>query len=769
MSSQISQSYSFLPTSVSPGCSLWLDAADPSSVSFGTGSNINQWNDKSGNGYNATQFNTGFATYNGSNQVTISPTGQLVCSIPPGTFSAGISGFVVFNSYFTNDTAALISRTIASLAAPFDMFNANTGGTTRRFVGNPLGYGLFYTTTDALYVRTSQTIYGFFLPAAVEWNESVNGTYTSIAQTGSVDTPAYADTGSNIVIGSRDNKVTVASIYVYEIILYNRTVTTSQRQQIEGYLAWKWGLQTNLPASHPYKNNGPFANIPSIPTAIIPTRPIQMSSSVLFDPLSVAGCQLWLDAADTSTFVLSASKVTRWNDKSTNRYNVAQANSGRQPSLTTSPRGVALSGAVALTQTAGNVPLLRDATALTILTVARVTTTISNNNLMTFWFSSIDTISSASSPKFYIQLNGANNIALAWNGASSMSSSNSVTENTSAIIGAVLSSTASTDINGTLTSTAGASLNAASADALFTLGYPDFTETTVYEILIYNRELTSVERQYIEGYLAFKWSLQSSLPSNHPYRTVPFVPQLRQIANTSFRPTSITGCALWLDAADGSTLTLTGSNVTQWNDKSGNANNATASTPPTYNTSRRTIVFNGSTQFMSLPNGTLGTGSTTYSCFFVASTNSPNSAQWVLVQGNTTTGQLLGFFFWSTQALFHSWWLNEYGFNNVTSASTNIIAGYTYDGTTRLTFANGTSSTANVPGIAKNTTANDSLIGKRAAGEFLNGTVSEIIFYTGFLTTTQRQQIEGYLAWKWGLVGNLPANHPYKKWPPPPA
>jgi hypothetical protein len=232
--------------------------------------------------------------------------------------------------------------------------------------------------------------------------------------------------------------------------------------------------------------------------------------------------------------------------------------------------------------------------------------------------------------------------------------------------------------------------------------------------------------------------------------------------NAFFQPTQISGCQLWLDAADTSKLTLSGSNVTQWNDKSGNGRNATATTPPTYNAARRSVVFNGSTQFMSLPDGTLGTGSSNYSAFFVASTNTPNSPQWVLVQGNTVTSQFLGFFFWATQALFHSWWINEYGFNNVTATATNIIAGYTYDGTTRLTYANGTSSAANTPGIAKNTTSNDALIGKRLAGEFLNGTISEIIFYTSILTTAQRQNVEGYLAWKWGLQGSLPATHPYK-------
>ena len=53
--------------------------------------------------------------------------------------------------------------------------------------------------------------------------------------------------------------------------------------------------------------------------------------------------------------------------------------------------------------------------------------------------------------------------------------------------------------------------------------------------------------------------------------------------------------------------------------------------------------------------------------------------------------------------------------------------------------------------------------------EGFNGYIQEILIYDTPLTTTQRQNVEGYLAWKWGLVANLPGNHPFKKWPPPPS
>ena len=47
-----------------------------------------------------------------------------------------------------------------------------------------------------------------------------------------------------------------------------------------------------------------------------------------------------------------------------------------------------------------------------------------------------------------------------------------------------------------------------------------------------------------------------------------------------------------------------------------------------------------------------------------------------------------------------------------------------------------------------------------------NGYIGEVRVFTGTLGLTDTQKEEGYLAWKWGLVANLPSNHPYKNAPP---
>jgi hypothetical protein len=74
---------------------------------------------------------------------------------------------------------------------------------------------------------------------------------------------------------------------VFEVIQYNSDVGQSSRQQVEGYLAWKWGLQANLPANHPYKNASP--NITnqfgiSRPANVLPIPPITISARAKIVP-----------------------------------------------------------------------------------------------------------------------------------------------------------------------------------------------------------------------------------------------------------------------------------------------------------------------------------------------------------------------------------------------------------------------------------------------------------------------------------------------------
>ena len=85
--------------------------------------------------------------------------------------------------------------------------------------------------------------------AAIYYNGALTGT-----RNGST---SYTGNGS-IVIGSSDGVHETYTGTISEILIYNSVLSTTNRQKIEGYLAWKWGFASNLSASNPYKYDLPM-------------------------------------------------------------------------------------------------------------------------------------------------------------------------------------------------------------------------------------------------------------------------------------------------------------------------------------------------------------------------------------------------------------------------------------------------------------------------------------------------------------------------------
>jgi hypothetical protein len=148
-----------------------------------------------------------------------------------------------------------------------------------------------------LYTAASPIIYYFNIAsnANTTWNESVNGTtatYT-LANGGGA---GYADTASNVCIGGRLDTAVYMDGVISEVIMYNTTLTSAQRQQVETHLIRKWGIST-----------------PSVGVS-----PASGQSYTGFVPTTIGGCAIWLDGADATTLTLSGSTVTQWRDKSGN-------------------------------------------------------------------------------------------------------------------------------------------------------------------------------------------------------------------------------------------------------------------------------------------------------------------------------------------------------------------------------------------------------------------------------------------------------------------
>jgi hypothetical protein len=231
----------FVPTSIT-GCQLWLDAKDAASLTL-SGSTLTTWNDKSGNLRNATKHQTVAPSYSatGLNSLPaiVMSTGQgLYAPMPAGTCSTAISVFAVFiKTGAANNFETIFNRTFSNGGYPIDLYNLN-----RNSGGN---------STFNIQNATTATLFNVVVTHS-NWSEWVNGT-SIISNTNT----SYSDTATKFFIGVRDDTATQFTGAVSEVLVYNVALTASDRQTIEGYLAWKWGLQSNLPVGHTYKAAAP--------------------------------------------------------------------------------------------------------------------------------------------------------------------------------------------------------------------------------------------------------------------------------------------------------------------------------------------------------------------------------------------------------------------------------------------------------------------------------------------------------------------------------
>ena len=286
----------------------------------------------------------------------------------------------------------------------------------------------------------------------------------------------------------------------------------------------------------------------------------------------------------------------------------------------------------------------------------------------------------------------------------------------------------------------------------------------ISEVIVYNSALTTTQRQAVESYLAYKWNLQGSLPVTHPYYNNAFIPNLPRSVPTTiipyiYSPRSLSGLALWLDAADAATVLRTGANITAWIDKSGNGYTVTGASPsqPTYTSD--TISFNGSqfftTNYTNFP--------AAESIFIIVNVSLP-SGEGTFLQPNQNGGRQFYLEFSKLQTARSS---SAVLLDSTMIYNLRTLVESTNSGTSLNHFINGLNVGSNNSVTPYIGTGSTTTIGARSIGDRgITGSIHEVVIFSSVLTTNQRQQIEGYLAWKWGLQASLPANHPNKLYPP---
>ena len=515
---------------------------------------------------------------------------------------------------------------------------------------------------------------------------------------------------------------------------------------------------------------------------------MSLRNTSYFNPTSVGGCSLWLDGADTSSssMTLTGNTVNTWKDKSGNGYNYTQTSySTTLPPLSNikTGTGVYFGSQQGLYNTSFPFP-----TSYTIFSVANQTTNYGGYQYILHSPYNADFII------FFGSLNG--NFATftgsgGWNdvNANSPSSSIATTSNTASILCCTNNGTTLTPYFNSVAMSTKTGTNAAATG--MTLGDTDTAHPrqpwlgTVGEIIIFNSVIGTTERQQVEGYLAQKWGLTDSLPSSHPGRSTTFYRSdyTKQNVMTAlpyyvaFSPRQIGGLALWLDGADSSTITMV-TGVSQWNDKSGNGYNLTQGSTGSQPTRTGNLLNFVTNYNMNIPQAAINNAST-WSMFFAV--NPIASVNWFMAKQRDgvnsynifSTTQTGGpgpnaYFTGLTNYLY----VRMFNAGTLAASSAALtmsqlqILSFVYDGTNMLIYINGnlSSTTAGSFAIQNDTSSTNFLLGQW----FGNGTnynsngnfqLGELIYFNSSLIATQRQQIESYLAQKWGLTASLPGGH----------
>jgi hypothetical protein len=207
---------------------------------------------------------------------------------PPNLIKNGLNGLSIAN--FTPEQGYRITKHLTNVNQSFFAVVRQTGGTSET---------VFTSYTSNQYVGyfngQKQVIYLDALPS-LRQNQTSDANWDLISLTlEQKSSSIFLWNGYPIKSSQLTNPITSLTFnmgsdcQIAEVIFYNDTLITEDRQVVEGYLAWKWGLQNNLPSTHPYKGTKPPINYtnkvpPKVPTNIIQVDGNQTSIEIIWTP-----------------------------------------------------------------------------------------------------------------------------------------------------------------------------------------------------------------------------------------------------------------------------------------------------------------------------------------------------------------------------------------------------------------------------------------------------------------------------------------------------
>ena len=251
--------------------------------------------------------------------------------------------------------------------------------------------------------------------------------------------------------------------------------------------------------------------------------------------------------------------------------------------------------------------------------------------------------------------------------------------------------------------------------------------------------------------------------------------------------TSITP-AIWFDASDTSSYTTSGSTVTAVTDKAGNATVTVTGTPNIFNTldSKTVFTFTSGEDFITDEVAQASSGN--HWAIGVMQWNQINDTKdsfWSVENNTVSASSKRDYAVSSGNASAFDGELdldglssnristtigNKQDFDSGIAQNTWVIIGVIFNktGNQIAVRVDGDNAFTPVDDYDNSINTNQDLrIFRNRASQRMQGQMAEFFTVadvpgTGGTDITDFEKAEGYLAWKWGLEGNLPSDHPYK-------
>lgn len=236
----------------------WYDASDAATITAPDGP-VSQWDDKSGKSRHLVQGNptlrlvSGSRLLNGLNVLDGDGTQWIGLNPFPVNADGNVSIFGVHVVDLVNHLSdAVYAMDSAGADFKFSCSNSYSGPDFRGFIQG--AWGTSFALTD--FPHNGPSIYH------VEFDKTGSGLVTARIDGISRGSATYVTnltTSMNFTILADKAAVNIIDGAVGEVIVVHDDLSVATRQKIEGYMAWKWNLVSNLDAEHPYKSQPPYA------------------------------------------------------------------------------------------------------------------------------------------------------------------------------------------------------------------------------------------------------------------------------------------------------------------------------------------------------------------------------------------------------------------------------------------------------------------------------------------------------------------------------